>query len=150
MTCISENVQHASKFLRAVHYWKRCGQWLLVVFVFSGHWFMMVLLPLMVVLVKVLLVAMIRMPCKLTQITWKKSRGRLQIRWMDLREKPFSVCRCCLPHSCTPPSESALLLSFSMLPCSACTYKSWHLTLCSFLYHCKSIVNRLSLSISHL
>lgn len=36
---------------------------------------MMVLLPWMVVLVKVLLVAMIRMPCKVTQIAYNQRPG---------------------------------------------------------------------------
>lgn len=133
MTCISENGQHASEFLNSVQYWVGWGQRLLVLFVFSGHWFMMVLLPLMVAVVKVPLVGMITMPCKLNQITRNQSSGK-EVEVGFKRRCSLSLLAACLTPA-TLPSESAPFFSFSMLSLSACTYKSLHLPLCPFLHH---------------
>ena len=133
MTCISENGQHASEFLNSMHYWKGWRQWLLVLFVFSGHWFTMVLLPLMVVLVKVLLVAVITMPCKLTQITRNQSSEK-EVEVGFMRCWSLSLLAAGLTPA-TLPSGSAPFLSFSMSSFSAPPHRWLHLPLCPFLHH---------------
>lgn len=57
-TYIPENDQHASESLKPVLcFWGGVEEKLLILLVFSDHWFMIWLLPFMVVLVKVLLAA---------------------------------------------------------------------------------------------